>query len=275
MLHSPGAFTCLETAIFLQRDLSSYIVDIYIPSSFVVSLSFISFFIDYKSAPARAPLGVTSVLTITTMTGGVRSQLPKVSYIKAIDVWMCTCLVFVFAALLEYAVVNVIARKQELKKQLKMNEKKKKDNRKLHLVQKMGIPNGPNHSNNEKVLMIGNRLANLNQYQGGQNHSQDHLEGLLQHQTSTHSSTMQRHKLHSSNSLHVDSAVSISAGSQLSTPQAQCLPTQPPPQNSPQFLKDDAQMVDFVSSFLFPIVFIIFNIVYWMVYLNMQVESDN
>lgn len=33
------------------------------------------------------------------------------------------CLVFVFAALLEYAVVNVIARKQELKKQLKMNEK--------------------------------------------------------------------------------------------------------------------------------------------------------
>lgn len=56
--------------IHLQRDLSSYIVDIYIPSSFVVSLSFTSFFIDYKSAPARAPLGVTSVLTITTMTGG-------------------------------------------------------------------------------------------------------------------------------------------------------------------------------------------------------------
>ncbi len=32
-------------------------------------------------------------------------------------------------------------------------------------------------------------------------------------------------------------------------------------------------MVDFVSSFLFPIAFIIFNILYWMVYLNMQVNS--
>ena len=35
------------------------------PSSFVVCISFLSFFIDYRSAAARAPLGVTSVLTIT------------------------------------------------------------------------------------------------------------------------------------------------------------------------------------------------------------------
>lgn len=38
--------------------------------------------------------------------------------------------------------------------------------------------------------------------------------------------------------------------------------------------RDDAQMVDFISSFLFPIAFIIFNILYWMVYLNMQVMSN-
>ncbi len=48
--------------------------------------------------------------------------MPKVSYIKAIDVWMSTCLIFVFAALLEYAVVNVIARKQDLKKIMKANQ---------------------------------------------------------------------------------------------------------------------------------------------------------
>ena len=88
-----GSFTCLETHIHLQRDLSSYIVDIYIPSSFVVSLSFISFFIDYKSAPARAPLGVTSVLTITTMTGGNTHTKLKISAINifilftAVTVW--------------------------------------------------------------------------------------------------------------------------------------------------------------------------------------------
>ena len=61
--------------------------------------------------PARVSLGLLSVLTTTTMSGGARASLPKVSYIKAIDIWMISCLVFVFASLIEYAVVNVLSRR--------------------------------------------------------------------------------------------------------------------------------------------------------------------
>ena len=53
-----------------------------------------------------------TVLTMTTQTTGARSSLPRVSYVKAIDVWMSTCLFFVFASLLEFAYINVLARRR-------------------------------------------------------------------------------------------------------------------------------------------------------------------
>lgn len=50
--------------------------------------------------------GITTVLTMTTISTGVRASLPRISYIKAIDIYLVMCFIFVFAALLEYAVVN-------------------------------------------------------------------------------------------------------------------------------------------------------------------------
>jgi len=50
--------------------------------------------------------GITTVLTMTTISTGVRSALPRISYVKAIDIYLVMCFVFVFAALLEYAAVN-------------------------------------------------------------------------------------------------------------------------------------------------------------------------
>ena len=43
---------------------------------------------------------------MTTISTGVRSSLPRISYVKAIDIYLVMCFVFVFAALLEYAAVN-------------------------------------------------------------------------------------------------------------------------------------------------------------------------
>ena len=43
---------------------------------------------------------------MTTISTGMRSSLPRISYVKAIDIYLVVCFVFVFTALLEYAVVN-------------------------------------------------------------------------------------------------------------------------------------------------------------------------
>ena len=61
----------------------------------------------YDGLPAHAhAAGITTVLTMTTISTGVRSSLPRISYVKAIDIYLVMCFVFVFAALLEYAAVN-------------------------------------------------------------------------------------------------------------------------------------------------------------------------
>ena len=75
-------------------------------------------------------LGITTVLTMTTISTGVRSSLPRISYVKAIDIYLVMCFVFVFAALLEYAAVNYTywgARAKKKKKEKKQREKEQKE----------------------------------------------------------------------------------------------------------------------------------------------------
>ena len=70
------------------------------------------------------------MLTMTTISTGVRSSLPRISYVKAIDIYLVMCFVFVFAALLEYAAVNYTywgARAKKKKKEKKQKEKEAKE----------------------------------------------------------------------------------------------------------------------------------------------------
>lgn len=65
---------------------------------------------------------------MTTISTGVRSSLPRISYVKAIDIYLVMCFVFVFAALLEYAAVNYTYWGKRAKKKVKKgkdNEPKK------------------------------------------------------------------------------------------------------------------------------------------------------
>ena len=48
-------------------------------------------------------------------------MLYKVSYIKSIDIWLTSCLAFLFASLIEFAIVNALARDEE--KQNKISER--------------------------------------------------------------------------------------------------------------------------------------------------------
>lgn len=104
---STGNYSRLACEIQFVRSMGYYLIQIYIPSSLIVVISWVSFWLNRNAAPARVYLGITTVLTMTTLMSSTNKALPKISYVKSIDVYLGTCFVMVFAALLgECTLIN-------------------------------------------------------------------------------------------------------------------------------------------------------------------------
>ncbi|XP_026531632.1 gamma-aminobutyric acid receptor subunit beta-1-like isoform X2 [Notechis scutatus] len=101
-----GAYPRLSLSFRLKRNIGYFILQTYMPSTLITILSWVSFWINYDASAARVALGITTVLTMTTISTHLRETLPKIPYVKAIDIYLMGCFVFVFLALLEYAFVN-------------------------------------------------------------------------------------------------------------------------------------------------------------------------
>ncbi|XP_029531514.2 gamma-aminobutyric acid receptor subunit beta-1-like [Oncorhynchus nerka] len=103
-----GSYPRLSLSFKLKRNIGYFILQTYMPSTLITILSWVSFWINYDASAARVALGITTVLTMTTINTHLRETLPKIPYVKAIDIYLMGCFVFVFLALLEYAFVNYI-----------------------------------------------------------------------------------------------------------------------------------------------------------------------
>ncbi|KAL8558963.1 hypothetical protein ACOMHN_028275 [Nucella lapillus] len=101
-----GEFSILCVYIHLSRFLGVFLLETYVPCYLIVSLSWVSFWINRDAAPARVLLGVTTILNLVALGMTVREGLPRVPYATAVDVFQYMCLVYAIAALIEYAAVN-------------------------------------------------------------------------------------------------------------------------------------------------------------------------
>lgn len=109
-----GEYGCLKAEIHLRRNIGYHLVQNYLPTILIVVISWVSFWLDVDAIPARITLGVTTLLTISSKGSSIQSNIPPVSYVKAVDVWTGACTTMVFCALLEFTLVNYLWRRKSI-----------------------------------------------------------------------------------------------------------------------------------------------------------------
>uniref|UniRef100_A0A3Q1G827 Gamma-aminobutyric acid type A receptor subunit alpha4 n=1 Tax=Acanthochromis polyacanthus TaxID=80966 RepID=A0A3Q1G827_9TELE len=97
-----GEYVVMTVYFHLKRKMGYFMIQTYIPCIMTVILSQVSFWINKESVPARTVFGITTVLTMTTLSISARHSLPKVSYATAMDWFIAVCFAFVFSALIEF-----------------------------------------------------------------------------------------------------------------------------------------------------------------------------
>uniref|UniRef100_A0A158P699 Ligand-gated ion channel 50 n=1 Tax=Angiostrongylus cantonensis TaxID=6313 RepID=A0A158P699_ANGCA len=123
-MYPAGWWDELTVAFVFKRRYGWYILQGYIPTMVTIVISWISFYLGPRAIPARTMLGVNSLLAMTFQFGNIIRNLPRVSYVKAIDVWMLSGMLFIFLSLLELAVVGFMSRNEGLPPKVKKKRKR-------------------------------------------------------------------------------------------------------------------------------------------------------
>lgn len=103
-----GSFDSLKATFALKRRTTYFIFQLFIPSGFVVFLSWLSFWVDRHAVPARISLVITCILSTMFLFQSASSSLPRISYLKAVDYYLITSFAFIVSCMVEYVcVLNV------------------------------------------------------------------------------------------------------------------------------------------------------------------------
>ncbi|XP_038125039.1 glycine receptor, beta b isoform X2 [Cyprinodon tularosa] len=241
-----GYYTCVEVIFTLRRQVGFYMMGVYAPTLLIVVLSWLSFWINPDASAARVPLGILSVLSLSSECTSLASELPKVSYVKAIDIWLIACLLFGFASLVEYAVVQVML-------------------------------NSPKHIEAEKARIASKEKA-AGKSPGVRNNTINGTGGTPLHvgetrckKVCTSKSDLRTNDFSIVGSLPRDFELSnfdcygkpIDTGSVLGKSQAK---NKKPPPPKP-VIPSAAKRIDLYARALFPFSFLFFNVIYWSIYL--------
>lgn len=97
----PGLILKLE----LRRKLMYHLIQTYLTSSVYLAISWLALFLPPKCIAERLAIAMTILLTLTSMFSSERRSVPRVSYVTCLDIWMVSCILFVFIELIEFSAI--------------------------------------------------------------------------------------------------------------------------------------------------------------------------
>ena len=119
-----GNFSISEASFTFERRVGFYVLQLYIPTIMLVCLSWTMFCLNHNHAGERITIGVTLFLTMIFINGQANTSLPKVSYIKSVDIFIVFSLAEILLIIIESIVVTKLIVKKESKKARRRSRKR-------------------------------------------------------------------------------------------------------------------------------------------------------
>ena len=101
-----GTRSIVYVVFAFRRHVGYFLLQLYIPCILIVFLSWVGLWLNREATNDRINLGVTTVLTLIFVIIEGKKDLPKVSYVTALDLFLAVCFIFVFSTLFEFALVH-------------------------------------------------------------------------------------------------------------------------------------------------------------------------
>lgn len=117
-----GDYSCVVLNLHFSREFTFYLLQVFMPTMLLVALSWITFWLHQRSIPIRLGIWIGVLLSMMIVTTSVNDSGPSVSYIKAMDVWIGTCIVYILCVLIEIGLVNNAIAKDDRRASVKAME---------------------------------------------------------------------------------------------------------------------------------------------------------
>uniref|UniRef100_A0A8C9NCA2 Glycine receptor beta n=1 Tax=Serinus canaria TaxID=9135 RepID=A0A8C9NCA2_SERCA len=196
--------------------------------------------------------GIFSVLSLASECTTLAAELPKVSYVKALDVWLIVCLLFGFASLVEYAVVQVM-----------LNNPKRIEAEKAKIAKAEQAEGKSGNAAKKNTVNGTGTPVHISTLQVGETRCK---------KVCTSKSDLRSNDFSIVGSLPRDFELSnydcygkpIEVNNGLGKSQAKNNKKPPPPK---PVIPSAAKRIDLYARALFPFCFLFFNVIYWSIYL--------